>query len=308
MKKKIKNIQKQYTSDISKTALDYLKVGLELFHKRRYDDYLNSQVALGNISVAIELIIKTFLASKDLSLVFKNLPLDLKIILTCPDQIQSNTNWRHHDIEFRFGDYKTLELGDCISSFFVFLPDLKEKLNSHLRFLAKHRNTSVHSVLPVLKKYEIERAAFVALQLIESLKDTDLFKYYYRQITVKDKEFMKSFREERLERVRKIIDKAKEKAQKLPESTQFISVDNWEEYVTSCPICGNDALIEGYTELHAEEDVRGLEFFADTFHCEICGLKLEDSEELRLAGIDTIYDRSSEVDEWQEESFEEYEE
>ncbi len=33
-----------------------------------------------------------------------------------------------------------------------------------------------------------------------------------------------------------------------------------------------------------------------SFGCDNCGLSLEDSEEIRLAGIDTNYDRTDEID------------
>ena len=39
----------------------------------------------------------------------------------------------------------------------------------------------------------------------------------------------------------------------------------------------------------SEEKVLG--FFADRFRCDVCQLKLDDYDELRLAGITTIYER-----------------
>lgn len=303
MKKKIEEIQKQYASDLSKSALDYLKTGLELFHKRRFSDYLGMQTSLGNISISIELMIKAFLADKNLALIFKGLPLELKVILTCPDSIPENSNWRNYDLNFRFGSYKTLEFDECVSSFYIFKPDVKQSLHSHLRIIAKSRNASVHSIFPNLQKYEIERAAYVALQLLETMKDTTLFKFSFLSLTDADKKFLSEFKEERIERVKKAIEKAKEKAHRLENFESYISVDSWEVYITSCPVCGCDALLEGYTEPYADQDGEdswsaGLDFFADTFRCENCGLSLEDSDEIRLAGIDTHFDRSDETDKY----------
>ena len=54
--------------------------------------------------------------------------------------------------------------------------------------------------------------------------------------------------------------------------------------------------------LAVSEDEEGinpsLDFFASGFHCWECGLKLYDSEELRLAGMNTLYDRSGDIDRW----------
>lgn len=130
-------------------------------------------------------------------------------------------------------------------------------------------------------------------------------------MTDEDKKFLDNFKEERIERVRKAIESAKEKAHKLPQSKSYISTDDWEVYTTECPVCGNDAILEGYTEIVAEQDdidswSQGLDFFADTFKCEECGLALDESEELRLAGIDTHYDRSDEMDKWSYEEWEGY--
>jgi len=301
MKNKIIQIQKQYASDLSKSGLDYLKIGLEQFHKRRFSDYLGLQTSLGNITISIELILKAFLADKNLSLIFTGLPLELKVILTCPESIPSNNSWRNYDLKFRFGDYKTIELDECISSFFIFKPALKQSLHSHFRVISKSRNASVHSVFPSLKKYEIERVAYVALQLLESIKDSSLFKFSYLSLSDNDKDFLSKFQEDRIERVKKAIEKAKEKAHKVEGAGSSISVDSWEIYTTSCPVCESDALLIGYTEPYAEQEEvdfwsLGLNFFADSFGCDNCGLTLEDSEEIRLSGIDTNYDRTDEID------------
>jgi hypothetical protein len=49
-----------------------------------------------------------------------------------------------------------------------------------------------------------------------------------------------------------------------------------------------------------------LTFFGYSFECEECGLKLEDYDELQMAGIDPIVDRSSESDRWAREYYEDY--
>jgi hypothetical protein len=69
-------------------------------------------------------------------------------------------------------------------------------------------------------------------------------------------------------------------------------------------VCGSDAILEGDTEYDVVDDNGDdipdllLTFFGNSFYCKDCGLKLEDYDELEIAGIDPIIDRSEEVDEW----------
>lgn len=73
-------------------------------------------------------------------------------------------------------------------------------------------------------------------------------------------------------------------------------------FVFACPICESWGILNGYTEDDLVEDEDGafpaLGFFAEAFNCDECGLSLEDVEELKLAGIDTHYDRSDDIDRW----------
>jgi hypothetical protein len=302
MEKYVEKIQRQYTKDLLEPALDYLKIGLELFHQRKHLN-LNFQVVMGNLSIAIELMLKAFLSSKNLSLLFKDIPLELKILFTCVKDIPNTFNWRKHDIELRSGTYKAIGFNDCISCFYTFFPDIKQSLHSHLKFLSKYRNTSVHFVFPSFQKYEIERVVFVALKVFLTIKQTEVYKFGYYQLNDDDEKFLKQFDEKRIERVKKKIEEAKIKARKISHKESSISIEGWESYVTDCPLCGSDAILEGYTEEHTEEAEDGypepcLKFFAYTFKCEECGLSLDDSEELSLAGKDIVYDRSDELSKW----------
>ena len=51
-----------------------------------------------------------------------------------------------------------------------------------------------------------------------------------------------------------------------------------------------------------------LTFVGESFECGECGLKLEDYDELEMAGIDPIVDRTHEIDRWEGdyESYHEY--
>jgi len=108
------------------------------------------------------------------------------------------------------------------------------------------------------------------------------------------------------------IENAKKQSKTLDLVERSVFVDGWYTYVTCCPICNSDGVLVGTTEDCFEYDMDGnpegggLAFFADSFECDMCGLKLDDVEELRLAGMETDYDRSDEHDRWLEEKSAEY--
>jgi hypothetical protein len=66
--------------------------------------------------------------------------------------------------------------------------------------------------------------------------------------------------------------------------------------VIKCPVCRNDALVNGYTEsIIGRKGEEILLFYAYFFICDACGLELNDDEELKFVGIPTTIDRSDEL-------------
>ena len=69
----VTTLQTDFKKQLGQAALDYLRAGLSLFHQyRKESDYVIPQAALGNISIAVELMLKAFIASKNLLLLFNN--------------------------------------------------------------------------------------------------------------------------------------------------------------------------------------------------------------------------------------------
>lgn len=66
-------------------------------------------------------------------------------------------------------------------------------------------------------------------------------------------------------------------------------------------------LLSGSTEIEGIPEYGGgtagyvLSFNADSFECTACGLLLEDVEELKLANLETNYDRNQDMDKWMNE-------
>lgn len=314
MESYVKKLQNKYVRSLADAGRDYLRAGLTLFHRHnRVPNYYTPQAAVGNLAVAVELMLKAFIARKNLLLIFKRLPLELRVLLSCPADLPKNFNWRAFDVDIKAAKYPSIDLGECISIFFIFFPEMKQRLQSHLRILIRARNASVHSFLPSFQKYEVERAAYVALQIYLKLCDENV--YYFCKLDKEDEEFIQRFQDERLQRVQKAIEDAKRRAKDLKGKPLEISyvLDHWETEIVTCPICGSDAILEGYTDIVEWEpdqdgDVPepGLFFFPETFRCDECKLELNDYDELLLAGIPTDFDRSDEMEEFLKEMGLEY--
>ena len=76
--------------------------------------------------------------------------------------------------------------------------------------------------------------------VLEILKKVKAFDYFAYTPTKEDKEFISAFQEERIERVIKKIENAKKKSKSIERGTLSISIDGWDYYTTTCPICGSE--------------------------------------------------------------------
>ena len=90
MKTYAKKLKRQLTENLKKSSVAYLKTGLELFHKCRYDTDVIFQPAFGNLSIAIELMMKYVIADMSPLLLFKNLPIELEVLFLTPEKIDKS--------------------------------------------------------------------------------------------------------------------------------------------------------------------------------------------------------------------------
>jgi hypothetical protein len=275
--------------ELARSAMGYFKVGLQSLHEERKSTHPLIEPAIGNLATAIELMLKAFLAKNNLILLFSDLPLELKILFTCPDNLLSDSrSWRYLD--------------ELVASFYVFYPGKRQALGPYFRLLSRCRNASIHLSLPSFQRYELERTAYLALSIFEILDKEKYPPSFYHGLTKEDKQFLSEYNEERIERVRGKIEVAKEKGKKAKD--MWILADSWDTYERTCPICGCGGMLMGETQVEADFDGDGaanpyLIFLADTFQCDGCGISLDDVEELKLAGMDIVYQRSdSDMDKW----------
>ena len=301
----MKRIQKEITKSLVRAAAGYARAGLVLTHHASGLSR-NPQVAIGNLGIATELLLKALISKRSLLLLFKGLPLDLHCALAAPDAMPASFRTAPFEMELRTSAYKSLGLDEAIATFSVFSPDFKKRFGSHLRFLSRHRNICVHAVHPDFRDYEVDRTAFLFLSLVEFLRkeEPDLVKTIFLGEDDKNKEFLAKFDEERLIRVHKKIEAAGEEAKKITMKLS-IDVEEWDWYPIECPVCGSDGVLVGETTSEPDYDHDGLcgfvlSFTGETFECEQCGLNLDDYEEILIAGINPDVDRSDESDQWEE--------
>ena len=302
MKKDIDLIREQLRQDLTRTAGGYLRYGLELFHKERSRSSSCIQPPIGNLGIAVELMLKTFLVKNNPILLF-DLPIELRVMFVSPDTLPKDFNLRRYDIKLRSFAFKTVKLQECTKAFFFFFPNDKQSLQPYFNILSRCRNASVHASLPSFQKYDMEKMAYLALQVFKILNASETFKPQSYSLSEKDEKFLSSFDKERTEKVHKKIEKAKEKAEKITPGADLVKVEGWNRYTAECPICRSKGVLTGYSDISTEEDdttsaSTRLEFYASSFKCNVCGLILDDMEELHLAGMNTKYDRSTELKQW----------
>jgi transcription elongation factor Elf1 len=298
MLKHSESIKIELRRNFNASAREYLSVGLSLFHSELNKTTPRIQATIGILSIGVELALKAFVASRNPLLVLKTPSHGLRVLFSCPETLPDDFNWRSHDIDLRSFDHETIDLNECISFFYTFYPKQQSSLKPYLKVLAEFRNKCVHSSLPTYHKYELERTVYLTLNLLTVLVGA---KTFYYTLTKDDKDFLASYKAEQNDKVKKKILDAKRRAKELQHKTaEAILSDSWYSYIIQCPICQSDAVLSGST-IGPKRHLEYLEFEAEDFTCDKCGLVLADAEELELAGVDIYYDRSDELDRWNEE-------
>ena len=285
---------------LENASYEYFRVGLDLFHESRRFTESSFQASLGNISIAIELLLKTCIAKKCPKNLFIGLPLELELKLTYPKQF-SELN----PIELRSlnnFDFKSEQFNKCISIFLFLFPEVKQSLKPYFNVISDVRNSAVHSIVPNFQRIDLDRSAHLLIEIIELLKEQEIISSFRFELNEYDEKFKKNYDQERLERFKKIIETAKQNAKSVKSETIILMDETWEDRLATCPICKSDGFISGYCELEYEKTYDGadafLTFYGETFECETCKLNLFDQEELSFAGIELTKDLSNFIHEY----------
>ena len=293
----LQEIIEEFKKDLSGAADAFLKAGLQLFHTRA--SQAQGQVALVNMSIGCELLVKAFLSRFNIALIISDLSPEDTITFLAPDKIPHSKR-SNSTIKLKFRDFKSKEFADCLSMLYALRPEIKEIYGSSLRRIVKARNSGVHSTIASHNIHDVDRAAHVVLKLQECIgKEAES----YFVPSKDDNRFLEQFNATRAENVKKVLEAARQNFQLSTFKEIDIVSGGWEEENEACPICGCDGILSGTTEYEVEmsapDDIdEYLTFYASSFFCDACKLDLQDEEEMRLAGLETVYDRSEDLAKW----------
>lgn len=277
---------------LENAAAEYFRNGLNLFHKSKKYEESSFQAALGNISIAVELLLKTAISKKCPKFLFTTLPLEIELKLSYPDSFLPLNAAELRDLnDFAF---KSEGFGKSISIFYNILPDLKQKLQPYFKFISEVRNSAVHSIVPNFQRIDLYRSVYLLLILSRHLIFEKIISEYQFKLNEEELSFLKNYDQERIERIKKKLQFANREAKKLKKPLLSLMQEDWEERLTNCPICQSNAYINGYCEYEKTYDGADvfLTFFAESFECEGCRLSLFDREELSFAGVELTKDLS----------------
>jgi len=299
----IEELKTKFSEQFGRTAQEYLTMGLDLFHRYREKETEFAQAAVGNMIVGTELLIKSFLAHRNLSNIFSSMPQEVRMFLANPDKVPRFFKWRNVAVDVHSDLVTPLNFDESADSFYVFFPHMKQLILPYAAILSRLRQASLHSIIPMLNSYELGRVGYAVLTIAETINNEDSFPYKWYKITENDTLFLRRFEEDRVERVKLALTRAKQTAREgIGESFHAVVALDWRTYEAICPVCRASGLLNGYTELAIAEDDHGpyptLDFFAVSFRCDDCRLTLHDCEEIKLAGMNSLYDRSGDIDKW----------
>lgn len=284
----------------------YLEMGLGLFHREKKADQGYAQAAIGNLAIGIELAIKSILMRTDPALAFKDLPIEARTMLAAGPTARG-FNGRPYELDLRDFAFEPIGFDDAVRAFYVFFPERKQLLRPYFKMLQELRPLSLQATLGAVKAEEAARIAYLALA-VASL--TAKHREIYRP-TETDTAFICRYESERILRVRGRLEAAREKTKNLKVDITFNDPpppEGWEAFDARCPVCKNWAFLSGTTDIRCEKkegkEEESLDFFADTFDCDACGLLLDDMEELKLADIAVLHDRSEDLPKWRDDKSE----
>lgn len=237
MKQDFQTLQEEIAWNLEKAALSYFEVGLELFHKVQNTTWQNFQPAIGNICIAVELLLKWYIAKKSIIEVFKNLPMEARLLLSMTIQNNDPIKYRQFAIDLRTFYYKTIEIDECIGIFYLFYPDKKQLFKPHLSLLSNIRNICVHAAIPTFQRYDLQRTAYLSIKLFDLIHPDVRKGVFFRQLKKKNDNFIREFDDQRVLLFEKKIREAKEKSKKITQLPAISISSEWEEYIEPCPIC-----------------------------------------------------------------------
>ena len=296
----LRQLKFEIETNLAASAKAYYRIGITEYLNAEARMWESYQAAVGNLAVAIELMLKAFVARHCFRKLYAGLPDELDLFLSQTETPPPSVSLRPFEDALRSFEQKTIDLNQAITIYEIYFPDKKLELHSYFNFLATTRNVSVHGALPDFQRHNLNRVSYLAISVIKHLEEQKILTEP-ADLALKTKDILMGFDRERVECVTKKIKEARQIAKRLTgkRNAVFTNPHNFEELVLPCPICGTEIVTSGYTEDKiVSEDDASLTYFLNGFHCTECALEIDDPRDLRLAGLSETYDRTDQWDEW----------
>lgn len=263
------------------------------------------QVSIGNICIAVELVIKSFSAKIHPLLLFKSLPEDIRLYLLNSEKPPINLQINNRAALFsKFDEFETIDFSKCISLIDTYKPVFYKEFKNYFKDIVIIRNSCIHSSFHEYNKIHYDRFAYLAILIFEIL-NKDICSPAIESLLRLDSivSFKTIYKDAIAQKLHEKIVKAKSKKAERDNSIVTIS-DPFSEYPYECPICESSIIINGSTSAQYQVDEDGmpidveLDFEPENFICKKCGLEIDDFEEFLLLDMDNDYDLSDYKEEW----------
>ncbi len=300
MSSRFEALKDRIGSSLSSAGRAYLETAFPALYARPDAVDAQAQAWIGNLIAGTELQVKGALARINPSLIFKDLPVEVRGYLAAPASLPENFPIVPYELDLKDFHYDVVGLKEAVSAFYVFFPDKKQLLRPYFKLALELRDLSLGGSMGRIRERELGKVAYLALQVAQTAGVPDAY-----PIGREDRKFIEKFEADRRQRVERRLTEARKKAQDAKVDISFNDPDpsqGWEEFDARCPVCKNWGVLTGWTQYQCAPDgsEERLVFLSEAFDCNACGLAFDDVEEMRLARMPVSFDRSEDLPRWKD--------
>lgn len=258
-------------------GMNYLALGLEGYERLERAQADAVQHLVGNIVIAAELFIKSYLATLNPLLIFDRISEADALALVQGKQVPIDTLVRE--------SVSTITFDRCLKFFVEEQQEFPHELGGPLQTLRQVRNASLHYVLASVETFRIRRCFFGVAKIYQILADrlgrSDQLNPDRRKTI---EHIVAEYDTDRNARLEMLVKRARDHRDKhRPPKNPVVSHGPESSYL-ACPICSAQAFLDYEVEFHHD----GVTFMPLRFGCPTCGLILDDWKDMDELGVETL--------------------
>ena len=292
----VDRLTKEVSGLLKSSARSYYELGIELFHEAHLKNWTDFQPAIGNLAISVELLLKSVVAAKAFRYLYTNLPSEAEILLCYPASLTDEHKPHVFIREMKDFAYKTIETKGAAALFSKFFPEIKQEYKRFFDSLPSIRNVSVHAAIPDFQRYELERIAYYSTKLFKFVIEAKVHSHLRITENKRTDNFIDFYVDAEINRVREKIKEAQIEAKSSNFLAQPAYSSGWDSMAVPCPVCEENGSASGETTSEFDNDGLNLNFECYEFQCHSCGLYLDSFDEMNLANMETVVDRSEDAE------------